>query len=148
MGRPRKTPEGGRTTQLGLGSEHQKQRARLLANLIPGDPCDVCGEPMFPEQALDADHQTPRALGGTRAGRLLHASCNRRLGAQLGNRLRAGQDAAGMLAPPKSGTQCYVCGRPMLRGQQLRTTTRLGDEQAWKHAQCGITGTSVPANLL
>lgn len=106
-GRPRKTPEGSRTTRLGLGSEHQKQRARLLADLMPGDPCAVCGEGMFPEQALDADHETPRALGGTVAGRLLHASCNRRRGAQLGNALRAGRPRRG----PSTSGRCW-CGGP------------------------------------
>ncbi|MGW7303932.1 hypothetical protein [Streptomyces sp. NPDC054829] len=148
MGRPRKTPEGSRTTRLGLGGEHQKQRARLLADLVPGEPCEVCGEPMYPEQDLDADHEQARALGGTRATRLLHASCNRRLGAQLGNRLRSGQAAAGALPPPKSGTPCYRCGCPLMRAQQLRTAARPCGDQAWQHARCGTDGCSVPAGLL
>ncbi|MCT9107930.1 HNH endonuclease [Streptomyces mirabilis] len=148
-GRPRKTPEGSRTTRLGLGSEHQKQRARLLASLVPGEPCDVCGRPMYPEQDLDADHETPRALGGARAGRLLHASCNRRLGAQLGNRLRTGQVANAAAPPPRQGAPCYSCGRPMFAGQELRSGSRAGVAgESWSHARCGTRDYSVPADLL
>lgn len=69
------------TTQRGLGHDHQKQRERLLARLKDGDPCAWCGQPMTREMELDADHELARSKGGKRAGRLLHASCNRSRGA-------------------------------------------------------------------
>lgn len=65
------------TTDRGLGWRHQQQRERLLRAHRDGTPCWWCGEPMYRSQALDADHEEARATGGTRATRLLHASCNR-----------------------------------------------------------------------
>jgi hypothetical protein len=66
------------TTQQGLGWAHQKRRKALLAQHIEGALCDECGKPMYSWQNLDADHTVERALGGTVADRLLHASpCNR-----------------------------------------------------------------------
>lgn len=69
------------TTQRGLGHDHQKQRQRLLARLVDGTPCDWCGQPMTREMELDADHELARSRGGKKAGRLLHARCNRSRGA-------------------------------------------------------------------
>lgn len=69
------------TTQRGLGWDHQKQRERLLRLHVDGSPCAWCGQPMWRDtQELDADHEQARSLGGTRADRLLHASCNRQRG--------------------------------------------------------------------
>lgn len=80
------------------GWSHNRDRARLLAELAPGTPCAECRRPMFPEQLLDADHSTPAVLGGQRADRLLHRACNRRRGQRLAAaRTRARR--AGLLPP-------------------------------------------------
>jgi hypothetical protein len=99
---------GGNTTQRGLGYTHQQDKRRLLAELVDGTPCPLpewCGgEPMVhPKRCpngpcfwctLERDHTVPRALGGVdSAGRLSHASCNRRAGSQLGNQRRWGNRA-------------------------------------------------------
>lgn len=69
------------TTQRGLGAEHQARRKWLLDNHVDGSLCVRCGQPMWKdEQQLDADHTVPRSQGGTKADRLLHASCNRSRG--------------------------------------------------------------------
>jgi hypothetical protein len=71
------------------GVSHRKARAKALAEMQDGAPCPFCGRPMYPEQNLDFDHMVPVAVGGVRGERRLsHASCNRRAGARLGNRLR------------------------------------------------------------
>lgn len=72
MSAPRKRAAS--TTARGLGWSHQQQRERLLRRLVDGEPCWWCGEPMFKTQELDADHSHSRAMGGTRADRLLHKS--------------------------------------------------------------------------
>jgi hypothetical protein len=71
------------TTDRGLGWKHQQHRASLLRKHIDGTPCWWCGLPMFKANPLNwdglelaADHSQPRALGGTRADRLLHGRCN------------------------------------------------------------------------
>lgn len=89
------------TTQRGLGWDHQKRRASLLRKHIDGTLCRCqpdCGPaclcvgteglPMWRDPArnadgmpLEADHTLPRSLGGTRADRLLLATCNRSRGA-------------------------------------------------------------------
>lgn len=66
----------GTTTQRGLGWQHQQQREALLRRLVPGTPCWWCGQGLYPEQGLHADHSIPRSQGGTRADRLVHKSCN------------------------------------------------------------------------
>jgi hypothetical protein len=87
------------TTQRGLGSAHQAERARQLEELsaFPGLPCphvQVCGGlPMFatPGEAaaaglhrrlwwLDLDDWPGRRYGGPQVKRLAHRYCNRRLG--------------------------------------------------------------------
>lgn len=80
------------TTERGLGWEHQKQRRRLLTRHTDGTPCEHCRQPMYRAQALQADHETPRSLGGKRADRLLHAWCNESRG--NGTRIPASEGAA------------------------------------------------------
>jgi predicted nucleic acid-binding Zn ribbon protein len=106
------------TTQRGLGHAHQADKRRLLAEFRPGDPClqrfrdgTVCGKPMFPWQELDRGHIIDRALGGVNGPAILvHASCNRKAGAQLGILLRS----PGM-PPSRSGggpvKPCATCGK-------------------------------------
>lgn len=80
------------TTERGLGWDHQKRRAAALKVFREGEPCPLCGYPMSRRQRLDLDHVTPRVLGGTDGpSRMAHATCNRRAGAVLGNRLRGRQ---------------------------------------------------------
>jgi 5-methylcytosine-specific restriction endonuclease McrA len=82
-----------------LGWEHQKRRAALAPPT--GQPCPCfgcarhpgayCRAPMWPSNS-DADHLTPRALGGNDSPlRWLCRSCNRSRGATLGNLLRTGR---------------------------------------------------------
>jgi 5-methylcytosine-specific restriction endonuclease McrA len=79
----------GTTTQRGLGWQYVKQGQRLRAAMRDGDLCWRCGQPMYKWEALDQDHLTPRALGGTDGPTVLaHAHCNRSAGARLGNRRR------------------------------------------------------------
>jgi hypothetical protein len=78
-----------KTTERGYGSEHQKARRAALAELVPGEPCPFCGQPMLACMKLDFDHSTPLVFGGDGPRRLAHASCNRRAGVRLGNRLRS-----------------------------------------------------------
>jgi hypothetical protein len=85
----------------GLDYQHQKLRRYLLPRAY-GQPCPLCwGRPwqygdglMWPWQKLDLDHAVPRALGGQGPRRIVHARCNRRAGAILGNRLRGQRRAA------------------------------------------------------
>lgn len=82
-------PRPGGTTARGYGHDHQRMRARLLRDMSDGDPCCRCGEPMYREQDLDADHYSqPRAFGGELPDALAHRSCNRSHGASMGNRMR------------------------------------------------------------
>lgn len=73
-----------------------------LLKTTPGRPCRRCGYPMYHPVAcpygkcrlctLDLGHpeHAPRCFGGDGTGSdLEHTYCNRRAGAQLGNRLRA-----------------------------------------------------------
>lgn len=65
------------TTARGLGWKHQQQAKKLKTKHTPGTPCWWCGEPMYLEQGLQADHSIPRAqMAGTLADRLLHGQCN------------------------------------------------------------------------
>ena len=110
------------TTQRGLGYTHQADRRRLLAELRPGEPClqrfrdgTICGKPMWPSQELDRGHIIDRALGGANGPAILvHASCNRIAGAQLGNAMQA----AGLVPRgiPKSIRPCPACGKITDRG--------------------------------
>ena len=79
----------GNTTQIGLGAEHQQARARALAAMAEGTPCEMCGQPMFRAQKLHYDHVIPRALGGKNGPRrIVHALCNLRAGQRLGTAAR------------------------------------------------------------
>jgi hypothetical protein len=80
------------TTERGYGWQHQRLRAALLAELIPGSPCPRCHQPMWPgAQDLDLGHI--EGSGKTMYEGITHASCNRRSGARYGNRLR-GRDSS------------------------------------------------------
>lgn len=82
-------PRPGSAASRGYGHAHRRQAAWLKARMHDGDPCCRCGLPMYRGQALEADHhQVPMAMGGVLPDALAHASCNRRAGAILGNRLR------------------------------------------------------------
>jgi hypothetical protein len=100
------------TTQRGLGTAHQKQRARLLAALVDGTPCpriNICGGlPMYRTPAaaeaaglprrywnLNADHVIPRAIGGRNGPLVLtHEHCNKSAGRTLGNKIRSARRRA------------------------------------------------------
>lgn len=92
-------PAGPSTTERGLGWAHQRDRAVLLRGHVDGTPCPClelndCGPacpcrrvgiglPMYRDparnadgRALQADHSRARSRGGTRADRLLLATCN------------------------------------------------------------------------
>lgn len=73
------------------GRPHMRSKQAALDAMRQGQPCPGCGHPMWRGQKLDYDHVIPLVLGGRPDGlrRLMHAGCNRRLGAILGNRLRA-----------------------------------------------------------
>ncbi|SKI78582.1 Uncharacterised protein [Mycobacteroides abscessus subsp. massiliense] len=71
------------TTDRGLGWTHRQHRERLIRCHTDGDLCWWCNRPMFKAaernwdaRALAADHSLARAMGGTRADRLLHSTCN------------------------------------------------------------------------
>jgi hypothetical protein len=86
--RSRTQAQRGTSTQRGMGSEHQKRRARMLP-LAYGMPCPLCGIVMHPWHRLDLDHVTPLALGGTGVdSRITHALCNRQRGSRLGHAIR------------------------------------------------------------
>lgn len=83
------------TTARGLGHDHQKNRVRLLRNLVDGAPCWWCGKGMHKEpsrnwdgRTLNADHETSRRDGGKLANRLLHDTCNKQRGAGDRDHLR------------------------------------------------------------
>jgi len=79
-----------KTSERGLGAEHQRIRKALLPYAY-GKQCAMCGLLMSKDQALDLDHSLPRALGGTHGDRIVHASCNRSAGARLQQALRNGK---------------------------------------------------------
>lgn len=77
---PRVERAARRVTDRSWMARHQRQAKRLKDKHHEGDPCWWCGEPMYLEQGLDADHSIARAKGGTEADRLLHSTCNRQRG--------------------------------------------------------------------
>lgn len=90
------------TSAVGLGWSHQKARKAALAALVEGEPCELCGRPMWLSEKLDLDHEVARTLGGKDGRtRLTHASCNRSRGAAMGNRLRR-QRPRPVAPPPTS----------------------------------------------
>lgn len=105
------------TTERGLGYDHQRARRRLMQAHIDGTLCPCmdsgdCGPSCICAKAgqplpmyrtgilnadglpLEADHTLSRSQGGTRADRLMLATCNRSRGA--GQRRAVG---AGYAAP-------------------------------------------------
>lgn len=81
-------PARGQTHGKGLGWRHQQQRAMLLRQHTEGSRCELCTEPMFAAQGLQADHSVPRAIAPHGlADRLVHQHCNSRAGALLGHEL-------------------------------------------------------------
>jgi len=97
-------PRPGTTTQRGYGTDHDREARRLKAEMRDGDACCRCGGPMWRWQlelgrhdirGIDADHYSQaRAQGGALPDALAHRRCNRRAGAQLGNRMRGQGRAA------------------------------------------------------
>lgn len=88
-------PSSGNTSERGYGPEHQREAARLKAQLRDGDLCCRCSQPMYRWQleverndvrGIDADHWRNRKPQPPDA--LAHRRCNRRAGAVHGNTLR------------------------------------------------------------
>jgi hypothetical protein len=61
----------------GYGQDHVIARRQALTELVDGQLCHLCGEPMTHAQALDLDHTPDRT--GYRG--LAHRRCNARAGA-------------------------------------------------------------------
>lgn len=72
----------GTRQQRGYGAEHDAMKATIEDAY--GQPCHLCGERMWPHQALEPDHTEDRTAyrGWT------HATCNHRDGAIRGNQYR------------------------------------------------------------
>jgi len=72
--------ERGSSTARGYGAEHRARREELLP-LAEGQPCPICGEPMWPDrEALDLGHTVPLWVDANqRAGDAIqHRACNPR----------------------------------------------------------------------
>jgi hypothetical protein len=70
-----------RTSAVYRTAAHRQARAALLKAFQPGDPCCLCGTPMYPPtRYLHADHDPIN--GGYRG--LAHAQCNVVDGARRG----------------------------------------------------------------
>lgn len=68
---------------------HQRARAQMLAAYHPGDPCALCGHPMWPPtSALHADHDPdqPGHYRGLTHGSTPCQDCGRRCNVQDGAR--------------------------------------------------------------
>ena len=75
----RRNTERGTTKQRGLGGTHRRAAEKVVA---AAQFCAICGNPPTPTDPLEADHTTPRALGGRDSPlRAVHASFNRSRGA-------------------------------------------------------------------
>jgi hypothetical protein len=71
----------GTRQQRGYDRTHEMTRQALLP-LAYGTECPLCGEYMYPHQALHLDHTTPLAIDSTSRGdRIVHQACNLRRGA-------------------------------------------------------------------
>lgn len=95
----------GTTTGRGLGWKHQKQRESLLRTHQHGASCWWCSRPMYRATAMNfdgrvlaADHTDARSLGGDKADRLLHSTCNEQR--QDGSRDHLRPALAGVWPPP------------------------------------------------
>lgn len=105
------------TTERGYGWPHQRQRAKLLSELVPGTPCALCGKPMNSDHRLDLDHSDPEArLAGKPGDRLTHEGCNRRESAQRNAKARNPNYVP--------NPECAVCGKPFERNHNVRTCSR------------------------
>lgn len=74
------------TTTRGYGAAHMRARKQAAARHQPTDPCARCGKPLGAMgRNLHYDHNAERTgyLGFS------HATCNRKAGAQAGNRKQA-----------------------------------------------------------
>lgn len=75
----------GTRQQRGYDAEHEATRRALLPDAY-GTPCPLCGEHMYPHQALHLDHTTPLAVDSTSKGdRIVHQVCNLKRGAGHGD---------------------------------------------------------------
>ena len=80
----------------GLGTDHDRERARQLALFRDGQPCPRCGRPMRYFQALDLDDFPGRRFGGPQVKLLSHARCNRSAGGSAGARITNARRRAGL----------------------------------------------------
>jgi hypothetical protein len=76
----------GTRKERGYGAEHQRLRQQLLPTAY-GQPCQHCGERMWPHQELHLDHTEDRT--GYRG--IVHAHCNTSEAATRGHRQRGEQ---------------------------------------------------------
>lgn len=83
----------GTTASRGYGADHQRAARRLKAELVDGDPCCRCGQPMYRQQlevgrldlqGIDADHHDTNARDDEPPDALSHRLCNRRAGGLKG----------------------------------------------------------------
>jgi 5-methylcytosine-specific restriction protein A len=73
----------GTTTQQGLGWQHQKRRAQLIAKAI-GTRCPDCGTLMTNPRKMVADHRTARSIDpASKADRVHCRPCSDRQGGTL-----------------------------------------------------------------
>lgn len=92
-------------------ARHKKARQQLLDRYTPGDPCCLCGEPMWPNEDgtlsdLHADHEP-----GTDTYRgLAHALCNLRDGATRARAIQAEGQINDRPWLRKDYHPCPVCG--------------------------------------
>lgn len=81
----------GKTTERGLGADHQKIREDLIPTAL-GTRCPIggprCIGVMDDPALMELDHSTPRAKGGTVGDRIVCAPCNHSEGARMGNAMR------------------------------------------------------------
>lgn len=93
-------------------------RAGFARRMADGETfcCPFCGRRVDPARPWDVDHATPMVLGGqvwaADQFRPSHASCNRRAGAKVGNRLRAQRRRARAARPAAPTGACAGCGDP------------------------------------
>jgi 5-methylcytosine-specific restriction endonuclease McrA len=97
----RKAWRGGHRYKRSYDASYQDARRRLLATVNEATRCGLCGEPARELDAWETDHIVPASRGGASTFenlQLVHRSCNRRRGSQLGaersaERRRAKRDA-------------------------------------------------------
>ena len=114
----------------GLGYDHRRARERLIRSHVDGSPCPCgvgadCGPgcickragyalPMYRDpqlnpdgMPLEADHTLARSLGGTRADRLMLATCNRSRGnGTYASRTATASADGSWPLNPATGTHC------------------------------------------